>query len=125
MSLLVISSIGASAITVTSVGSGPWNTPGTWDNGVPNPGDVVIIAGGDNVTLDVNTGALTSLTIDGTLTTTGAYTVDATTITVNGTYTNGSTGAITVTTMFVNGGATYDHAVNMANANTIPSATWS
>ncbi|MCW5903906.1 MAG: autotransporter-associated beta strand repeat-containing protein, partial [Cyclobacteriaceae bacterium] len=85
---------------------------------------MVIIAGGDNVTLDVNTGALTSLTIDGTLTTTGAYTVDATTITVNGTYTNGSTGAITVTTMFVNGGATYDHAVNMANANTIPSATW-
>ena len=51
----------ASAITVTSVGSGPWNTPGTWDNGVPNPGDVVIIAGGDNVTLDVNTGALHSL----------------------------------------------------------------
>lgn len=112
------------AVTKTSTGSGNWNTAGTWSpSGVPANGDAVIIATGHNVTLNVNTTNLLSITINagGTLSTTGAFTVNATTITVDGTYTNVSTGNITVTTMNVNSGGTYTHGIN---AGTIPTATW-
>ncbi|MBL0272040.1 MAG: G8 domain-containing protein [Chitinophagaceae bacterium] len=102
--------------------TGNWSVAGTWSGGVPAIGDDVIIPSGFTVTLNANSAALLSLTIDagGTLATTGTNTLTATTITVNGTYTNGSTGAITGT-MTVNG--TYKHNFTTV-AGTIPTATW-
>jgi hypothetical protein len=101
--------------------------PGNWNSTTPNapwPGGTVPIGGANvviahNVTVDVNTASLNSLTVNNTLTTTPNHTVTATTITVNGIYTNGSTGAITYTTMNVNAGDTYDHTID---GGTIPTA---
>jgi len=52
------------AAQVNSVGTGNWNAPGTWDVGVPNPGDDITIKNGHTVTVtDVRT-LTASLTID-------------------------------------------------------------
>ncbi len=54
----------ATAATVTSVGSGGgWNTPGTWDNGVPRAGDDVIIDEGCTVTVAIGTAEVNSIVI--------------------------------------------------------------
>ncbi|GEM_PF-2233515 len=58
---------GVLAATITSVADGNWSASGTWDNGVPQAGDDVIIASGTTVTLDVSSAALNSLDIRGTL----------------------------------------------------------
>lgn len=42
----------AFSATTTSIGTGNWNTAGTWDNGVPDVNDQVLINGGFTVTLD-------------------------------------------------------------------------
>ena len=57
----------AVAATVTSVASGLWNNPATWDTGVPLSTDDVVIGAG--TTVDINTTPLTmnSLTVNGTL----------------------------------------------------------
>ena len=62
----------ASALTCTSVGSGNWSAAGTWTsagncNRVPVAGDDVVIGAG-TTTLDANSAALASLTVNGTLT---------------------------------------------------------
>jgi hypothetical protein len=51
--------------TVTSVGSGAWETAGTWDIGVPGDNDEAIIAAGHTVTLGV-ADQCHSLTVNGT-----------------------------------------------------------
>src|SRR5215831_16912891 len=55
------------AATVTSVATGLWNNPATWDTGVPGSTDDVVIGAG--TTVDINTTPLTmnSLTVNGTL----------------------------------------------------------
>ncbi len=65
---LVILSNPALALLKTSAGSGNWGTSSTWlPSGVPAAGDDVIIAAGHNVSINVTTGALSSLTVTGTL----------------------------------------------------------
>lgn len=66
--------------TITSVGSGLWSAPGTWDSGVPVDNDVVVIAAGHVVEFDVDqsgfANGIDGLTITGTLSltrTTGTY----------------------------------------------------
>ena len=54
----------AFSATTTSVGTGNWNTAGTWDNGVPDVNDQVLINGGFTVTLDGN-GTCADLHISG------------------------------------------------------------
>ncbi|MCX6157647.1 MAG: T9SS type A sorting domain-containing protein [Ignavibacteriae bacterium] len=118
------------AVDKYSVATGNWNSTATWSltsggssgAAVPVTGDVVIIEGSFNVTVNANTASLTSLTIDSlsTLTATVGFTVSATTITVKGLYLNGSTGTITGT-MTVGNGGTYQHAIN---GGTIKTATW-
>ena len=53
--LILLIGISSTAKTTRSVASGNWNTSGTWDNGVPVPGDVVYIENGDAVTLTATT----------------------------------------------------------------------
>jgi hypothetical protein len=56
--------------TRTSVGSGNWSAPETWDTGVPIDGDDVVIASGHTVTFDVDQSDFTigvKITITGTL----------------------------------------------------------
>ena len=64
----------------TSIGTGPWSAPGTWDTGVPLNGDSAVIALGHVVTFDVDqsgfASGLVGLTITGELTAStsaGAY----------------------------------------------------
>ncbi|MFZ4590981.1 MAG: G8 domain-containing protein [Ignavibacteria bacterium] len=109
------------AATITSATSGNWSATTTWTgNVVPGATDIVTIQNGHTVTLDANTAALASLTINsgGTLTTTVGFNFSATTITVSGTYVNGSIGSITGT-MTV--GGTYQHNIN---GGTVKTATW-
>lgn len=86
----------AFAVTKTSnvASTGNWNTAGSWSpSGVPAAGDDVIIAAGDTINLNVNTAAIASLTINGTLAL-GDNT--ARTITVTGAVTIASGGTITI-----------------------------
>jgi len=56
--------------TITSVSSGNWSAPGTWDTGIPIDGDDVVIASGHTVTFDVDQSDFTigvKITITGTL----------------------------------------------------------
>ena len=54
--------------TFTSVASGNWNLPATWDiNAVPTSADNAIVSTGTTVTLNVNNLAINDLTINGTL----------------------------------------------------------
>jgi hypothetical protein len=57
------------AAAKTSTGSGNWSTAGTWSpSGTPAAGDTVTIAATHTVTVDTNTNAIASLTVNGTLT---------------------------------------------------------
>lgn len=70
------------AATITSVGTGAWNTAGTWDlNRVPVAGDNVVIAAGNTVTLITTAGVCTNLTVAST----GMLSIGAIAITVSGT----------------------------------------
>jgi hypothetical protein len=62
--------------TRTSVGDGAWGTAGTWDTGVPEDGDDVVIASGHTVAFNVDQSAWTGL---GNLTITGTLNLTATT----------------------------------------------
>lgn len=57
-----------SAPTVTSVGSGNWNSPATWStNTVPAASQNVVIASGHTVTINSLSATCNNLTVDGTL----------------------------------------------------------
>lgn len=94
----------------TSQATGSWGTASTWTNcsgGIPQAGDSATIAAGHNVTLNVNTPALASLTINntGTLTNTGSNTITLSGAFANsGTY-SGGTGAISLSGNFTNTGS--------------------
>ena len=92
------------ATTYTSTGTGGnWSNAATWDLGVvPPAGSNVVIATGAPVTLDVSTGALSSLTINSQLdASNNAYTITGT-----GTLTIASTGTLLVGGTFPSGFAT-------------------
>jgi hypothetical protein len=56
----------AYAVTCTSLGSGNWSAPGTWDCGaMPAAGDDVVIANGHTVTMNVAAGQCRDLTFNG------------------------------------------------------------
>lgn len=102
----------------SNVASGNWNTSGTWTScrgGVPIAGDTVTISSGHNVTLNVNTPAIGTLTVNGTLTNSGSNTMTLAgdmEIVSGGAYSGGS-GAVSI-------------AGNLNNAGTFTSgsATW-
>src|ERR1700751_1131254 len=54
------------ATTITSNTSGNWSSAGTWVGGVPTASVDVVIANGHNVTIDVSTANLGSITINAT-----------------------------------------------------------
>lgn len=81
------------AAAKASAGSGNWNTAGTWSpSGAPAAGDTVTIAAGHTVTVDTNTNAIASMTVNGTLTI-GTNNTDRT-VTVTGGVTIASAGTI-------------------------------
>jgi hypothetical protein len=113
----------AQAVEKTAA-NGNYNLAGTWTpSGVPVAGDDVIVPSGVTLTVNANTAALKSITVNsgGTMIVSPNFTVSATTITIEGTYTNQSTGAITATTVSFAAGALYRNAVN---GGFIPIATW-
>jgi hypothetical protein len=55
------------AATVTSVATGLWNAPATWDTGVPTSTDDVVIGAGTAVTINTTPITMNSLTVNGTL----------------------------------------------------------
>jgi len=108
------------AATVTSVATGLWNNPATWDTGVPSPTDDIVIGAG--TTVDINTTPLTmnSLTVNGTL----EYdaTLRAVTVTTNayiapgGTLQTNPTGAQTGHTLSVGGNLTNDGTLDLSTS---------
>ena len=52
---------------VTSVATGAWNNPATWDTGVPVATDDVVIGAGTTVTINTTPITVASLTVNGTL----------------------------------------------------------
>ncbi len=96
--MLLSASVGVGAPLVTTctsevVSSGMWNSAATWDCGhVPVADDIVTIAVDDTITVDVDTAALGSLTVDGFLIIGNDATVR--TVTVNGALNIGSGGAV-------------------------------
>ena len=114
----------ASALTCTSVGSGNWSATGTWTsagncNRVPLPGDDVVIGAG-TTTLDANSAALASLTVNGTLTIGNNGTARA--LTVSGNIAVGASGTISVGataathTLAAGGDLLNDGLINLAPA---------
>ncbi len=71
-------------LCTSQVTTGNWNTAGTWDCGhVPLATESVTIRAGDTITMDINSTALNTLTVNGTLTTSGTnYSLSATTISI-------------------------------------------
>jgi MSHA biogenesis protein MshQ len=121
-------------VNCTSQVTGNWSASSTWmqcRGGIPLAGDGVTIANTHNVTLNVNTPTLTTLTINsgGTLTNTGSNTITLGGAMNNaGTYTGGS-GAITVGGSFTNtgsysaGSATITLKGNFSNSGTLTAGT--
>ena len=111
------------AATVTSVASGAWSNPATWDTGVPGPTDDVVIGAGTTVTIDTTPITVNSLTVNGTL----EYdaTLRAVTVTTNvsiapgGTLQTNTAGAQTGHTLTVGGNLTNDGTLDLStSANT-------
>ena len=95
-------------VNCTSQVNGNWNATGTWTNcrgGLPLAGDTVTIAGGTTVTQNINSPAISTLTISGTLNNAAStLTVNSDMIiNVGGTYTGGS-GAASIAGNFTNSG---------------------
>ena len=62
---LVLINIGTNLRTVTSIATGNWNNPSTWDIGrAPEAGDNVVVAAGHKVTMNITTIAINTLTVD-------------------------------------------------------------
>jgi hypothetical protein len=108
----------AFALTCTASGTANWSAAGTWTslgncNRVPTAADDVVIAG--STTLDTNSAAILSLTVNGTLTIGNNAT--ARSLTVSGNTTVGASGTITVGAT----GATHTAALggNLTNAGTV------
>lgn len=98
--LFLLLSLPLSAKVTSSVASGNWNAPGTWNNGVPADGDQVTVSAGHTVTLvaSVNfTLAGSSLTVNGTLNL-GTFTcqVLTTTVAAGGTVVQNTTSGLPV-----------------------------
>jgi hypothetical protein len=112
-------SANAFAATVTSVASGAWSSPATWDPGVPGPTDDVVIGASTSVTIDTTPITVNSLTVNGTL----EYdaTLRALTVTTNvsiapgGTLQTNTVGAQTGHTLTVGG--------NLTNGGTLDLST--
>lgn len=97
--LLALACSAASALTCTSVaGTNNWNVAATWTgagncNRVPLAGDDVVISAASTTTLNANSNALASLTVNGTLIVGSTLNVNSTaasSMTVNGTVTIGN-----------------------------------
>ncbi len=124
------------ATTYTSIADGPWDTVGTWDNGVTVPGaatdDIVVIATGHDITASAGNIHVAAITINGTGTLTwGATTLtaDAIVLSAAGSFITGD-GALTctsITTTAANagvvtigaGGATFAGVLNNAGSGTL------
>jgi len=96
-------------VNCTSKVSGNWNAATTWKlcrGGIPLAGDTVTIAAGHTVTQNVNTPAIGTLTVNGTLNNAANTLSVAGDILINtgGTYTGGS-GAASITGNFSNSGS--------------------
>src|SRR5215510_3298216 len=111
------------AATVTSVASGLWNNPATWDTGVPLATDDVVIGAGTTVDINVTPLTMNSLTVNGTL----EYdaTLRAVTVTTNvyiapgGILQTNPAGAQTGHTLSVGGNLTNDGTLDLStSANT-------
>jgi hypothetical protein len=111
------------AATVTSVATGAWSNPATWDTGVPGATDDVVIGAGTTVTIDTTPITVNSLTVDGTL----QYdaTLRALTVTTNvsispgGTLQTNTAGAQTGHTLTVGGNLTNNGTLDLStSANT-------
>jgi len=121
-------------VNCISQATGNWNASSTWAqcrSGIPLAGDSATIANTHNVTLNVNTPTLATLTINsgGTLTNTGSNTITLSGAMSNaGTYFGGS-GAVTVGGSFTNtgsysaGSATTTLTGNFSNSGTFTAST--
>lgn len=79
--------------TFTSVATGNWNSPATWDAGsVPNSFDNAVVSAGNTVTLDVTGLTINNLSVQGTL----AYGSTPTSFTVGGNLTVASGAMVNV-----------------------------
>src|SRR5215471_3958300 len=110
----------AIAATVTSVATGLWNNPATWDAGVPASTDDVVIGAGTTVDINVTPLTMNSLTVNGTL----EYdaTLRAVTVTTNvsiapgGILQTNPTGAQTGHTLAVGGNLTNDGTLDLSTS---------
>jgi len=116
-------SANAFAATVTSVASGPWNAPASWDTGVPGPTDDVVIGAGTAVTINTTPITINSLTVNGTLEYDAV--LRAVTVTTNvsiapgGTLQTNTVGVQTGHTLSVGGNLTNDGTLDLStSANT-------
>jgi len=111
------------AATVTSVATGGWSSPATWDIGVPVATDDVVIGAGTTVTIDATPITVNSLAVNGTLQYDAtARTFNVTTnvsIAPGGTLQTNTTGAQTGHNLSVAGNLTNDGTLDLStSANT-------
>jgi hypothetical protein len=121
-----ISLISRAPGTFTSIVTGNWNSPSTWDaNAVPNPGDNAIVSTGHTVTADRATTSSNNLTVNGTL----AYATACTNVAVGGNLTVASTGIINVfttttgKTLTVAGDITNDGRIDLSVSSSTTTST--
>src|SRR5580765_5232390 len=120
---LSVNAFAAVAATVTSVATGAWSSPATWDAGVPVATDDVVIGAGTTVTIDTTPITVNSLLVNGTLQYDAV--VRAFTVTTNlsiapgGTLQTNTVGAQTGHTLSVGGSLTNDGTLDLStSANT-------
>lgn len=112
--------------TYTSVATGNWNSPTTWDAGsVPNSFDNAVISAGNTVTVDATGLSINNLSVQGTLT----YGTTPTNFTVNNNLTvaaggilnvfNGTTGKTLTVAGNIQNNGTIDVSVGTTTAGTL------